>query len=589
MDHFQLFEKSVFHSQNQLMYTSCVSSDSLLITLRTLKTGVSSCRLHYSDRFVLYELQCVPMTGILRGTSYDYYSAVITDRSRRFKYFFEIGYCGETYYYTLDGIQKEFPRNVVGNSYFQFPHINKNDLYDIPEWAHRSVFYQIFPDRFHRDPLATSSADPLKEWDELPGISGAYGGNLQGIIDRLDHLADLGVSCIYLTPIFRSSSYHRYDIADYYEIDPLLGDKATFRELVRRCHDRKIRVILDGVFNHTSNEFFAFQDVIRNGCDSKYSDWYDIYEYPVQCAPSANYATFAVNIGVMPRLNTSNPEVREYFIEVGKYWVREFDIDGWRLDVADEVDDDLWKEFRKSIRAIKKDVFIVGEVWYDATNWLKGDQFDSIMNYPLRELGIDFFIHQKITPDEFSMRLADIMVRYPPVINANLLNLIGSHDTARILTIAGGRADKVDLLYSFLFTFTGIPMIYYGDEVGVPGNDDFDSRRTMPWDEDAWVMEIRDHIRSLARFRREHQALSGGGFRQLRCTESVFAFERKRGAETLLVAFNVSGAAAAFDPNSFFGEGAKITMIFPGRQSDGPETGEMPGFSCRVYRAEGPG
>jgi cyclomaltodextrinase / maltogenic alpha-amylase / neopullulanase len=587
-----MLESTIFHSPNEIMYVSCIDRNSLSLTLKVPKKGISSCSVYFSDRFVFNELKCVKMRSAAKGKIFDHYNAVITDASKRFKYFFETVYNGETYYYTSKGLSNYFPENIVGNTYFQYPYINANDLYDIPEWAGKAVFYQIFPDRFFRDRSVTVSETILRKWEDAPSVNSIYGGNIDGITDKLDHLTDLGVNCIYLSPIFRSSTYHRYDVTDYYEIDPMLGNKDSFKRLVDVCHKNNIRIILDGVFNHTSNEFFAFADVVSNKERSKYKDWFYINDYAENDDPAISYETFALNIPVMPRLNTSNKEVIEYFAKVSEYWIKEFDIDGWRLDVADEVDHEFWREFRKRSKRAKNDIILIGEVWYDATNWLKGDMFDSVMNYPLRELCLDLFIRKKIDAAGFNKELADLMIKYPDKINKNLLNLMGSHDTSRILTLAGNDADTVRMLYSFMMTFPGIPMVYYGDEIGILGNDDYDCRKTMMWDKADWDNDLYGYFRSFISLRREYAAFSEGDLRQLDYSDDMILYMRTCGDEKMYVFINISEKIKTIDferiedLNCIKLDIERMICCFPYENTVIGSCVLLPGRSCMVLKNE---
>ena len=282
-------------------------------------------------------------------------------------------------------------------------------------------------------------------------------------------MKDLGINALYLTPIFKSTSNHKYNTDDYYQIDPAFGDKKILKKLVEEAHQRGIRIILDAVFNHSGFYFFAFQDVLEKGKDSKYWDWFFIEGYPVKTTPPVNYHTFANDVVDMPKLNTSNPEVQEYLLDVVRYWMEEVDIDGWRLDVANEVDRNFWRKFRETVKGIKKDAYIVGEIWHNSEVWLQGDQFDAIMNYPLAMAILDFLAQRSIGPTEFNNRLVRNWMLYQDRVNYSMLNLINSHDTRRLLNYFSGDKESMKLAVLFQFTYPGAPMIYYGDEVGMKG------------------------------------------------------------------------------------------------------------------------
>ncbi|TWD94527.1 alpha amylase catalytic subunit [Neobacillus bataviensis] len=288
-----------------------------------------------------------------------------------------------------------------------------------------------------------------------------FGGDLEGIIENINHLVKLGVTGIYFTPIFKAVTNHKYDTIDYMEIDPHFGDKFTFKELVEVCHKNGIRVMLDAVFNHSGFYFNAFQDVLEKQEKSNYKDWFHLREFPVQAFPEPNYDTFAFT-HMMPKLNTEHPEVKEYLLHVAKYWIEEFDIDGWRLDVANEVDHEFWRAFRKTVKAIKPDAYILGEIWHDSMPWLQGYQFDAVMNYPFTNTSLDFFAKDKINAEEFAQQLTKVLTSYPKNVNEVAFNLLGSHDTPRVLTVCDENIDKLKLLFLFQLSFIGTPCIYYG-------------------------------------------------------------------------------------------------------------------------------
>ena len=206
-------------------------------------------------------------------------------------------------------------------------------------------------------------------------------GTLKESLNILDYLEELGINGIYFTPIFHAYSNHKYDTIDYREIDPQFGTKETLKTLIEECHKRNIRVMLDAVFNHSGYYFLPFQDLLEKGEKSKYKDWFHPHSFPLKGGERPNYETFGF-FESMPKLNTANPEVKKYLLEVSAYWIEEFDIDGWRLDVANEVDQPFWREFRKTVKNIKPDLYILGEIWHDSMPWLRGDQFDAVMNYP---------------------------------------------------------------------------------------------------------------------------------------------------------------------------------------------------------------
>src|SRR6476469_1236110 len=272
---------------------------------------------------------------------------------------------------------------------------------DTPAWARDAVFYQVFPDRFASSERVRKPG-PLEPWDVPPTNTGFKGGDLLGIVEHLPYLEDLGVDALYLNPVFSSASNHRYHTYDYFTVDPLLGGDDALRELLDAAHGRGMRVILDGVFNHTGRGFWPFHHVLETGAASPYRGWFHfdqgaldagrpILAYPPFGTPAheIGYAAWW-GIPALPQLNASDPAVRAYLMTVAEHWLR-FGIDGWRLDVPDEIHEPgFWEEFRTRCRAIRPDAYLVGEIWRVAPDWLAGDRFDAVMDYPLAEAILGF-------------------------------------------------------------------------------------------------------------------------------------------------------------------------------------------------------
>lgn len=445
---------------------------------------------------------------------------------------------------------------------------------DTPAWVRDAVFYQIFPDRFARSPTVPKPG-PLEPWDAPPTREGFKGGDLVGIAERLADLADLGVTALYLTPVFMSASNHRYHAYDYLRVDPLLGGDDALRLLVDRAHERGMRVVLDGVFNHCGRGFWQFHHVLETGADSPYRDWFhldpevlagtrELNAYPDRAgaAPAAplGYAAWW-DIPALPKFDTDTPAVREYLLGVAEHWIR-FGIDGWRLDVPEEIDDPtFWREFRSRVRAVRPDAYLVGEIWHEAHEWLAGDRFDAVMDYPLAEAILSFTAGEHLARDvvafhdeyrrhvrpidgpAFARELERILALYDPAVTAAQLNLIGSHDTPRFRTLAGGDLAAVRLATILQATLPGAPCIYYGDEIGMEGGPDPDSRRAYPTDEAAMDLALRDFVRAALRLRHREPALRRVGYRTLAAADGALAFLRTDGPDALVVALNAGEAA----------------------------------------------
>ncbi len=408
-----------------------------------------------------------------------------------------------------------------------------------PNWVQDALFYQIFPDRFHN---GNPNNDPenVCKWRDKPTRDNFFGGDLEGVIQKLPYLEELGVNALYLNPIFKSPSNHKYDTTDYYKVDSSFGDRDTLKKLVKKLHQRGMRIILDGVFNHCGETFWAFQDVIEKGSKSKYKDWFIIKDSPIVKQPEPNYRCFA-GVPSMPEFNTDNPEVREYLLKIVKYWIKEADIDGWRLDTVEYMDPSFVKQIRIAAKEVKEDTYIMGEVMMGlATSWFKGECLDAVMNYRLRDLLIDFFVKRAIDAEEFDQRLYSLRQSYPDWANSVMFNLLDSHDRPRVLTLCHGNVKKMKLAVVFLMTYTGAPVIYYGDEVGMRGGKDPDCRRCMIWEKDRQNHHLLDLYKRMVKLRRENIVLRRGNFHSLYGVGGIYCFLRDLNGEKIIVALNNS-------------------------------------------------
>jgi cyclomaltodextrinase len=408
---------------------------------------------------------------------------------------------------------------------------------NIPAWIPDAVFYQIFPERFRNgdpsnDPAGTAA------WGGVPDRENSFGGDLAGIVEKLDYVAGMGFNALYLNPIFRAGTNHKYDTHDYFAIDPAFGDDASFDRLVQEAHARGMRVVLDGVFNHCGLGFEPFQDLLRKGERSRYRDWFQVYGYPVRTAPVPNYATCG-GAHYLPRLNTGNPEVEAFVHEVALHWLSR-GIDGWRLDVPYEIATDFWRRFRVVVKGAHSDAYLVAEEWRDPSSFLRGDTFDGATHYLLRGLAFDFLIKNALTGEAFSRGLETLRSRLPSGSDLGMLTLLGGHDTARLMTECGGDADLAILLFTFLLTMPGAPVIYYGDENGMEGANDPDCRRPMVWSPDLWVSEVRTAVTRLIALRRRHACLRRGELEAVWANDRVYAYRRSLEGQSALVILNNS-------------------------------------------------
>jgi cyclomaltodextrinase / maltogenic alpha-amylase / neopullulanase len=413
----------------------------------------------------------------------------------------------------------------------------------VPFWVQDAVFYQIFPDRFANGDT-TSDPPNMQPWGSPPTLWDFQGGDLRGIIQKIDYLLDLGVNALYLNPIFQAPSTHRYNTTDYTRIDPKLGTLADFRALLDVAHQNNIRVILDGVFNHCGRGFFAFTDLLENQEKSPYQDWFHVLHFPVDAYTPGEARDYLAwwKIKSLPKFNTDNAHVRDYIFGVARYWIEQ-GIDGWRLDVPNEIDDDsFWQEFRRTVRAINPEAYLVGEIWDPAPRWANDTHFDGLMNYPLRTALLGY-LGKTIPASEFGERLDKLFSAYPRANTYAMLQMLGTHDTERILTLLEGDLNKLLLASLFLFAIPGAPSVYYGDEIGLEGGKDPDNRRAFPWDPADWKPGVFEFTQQLISLRKRLPALRRGSYLKLFNDDprGIFAFARTLSDEKVVVVMNSSG------------------------------------------------
>jgi cyclomaltodextrinase / maltogenic alpha-amylase / neopullulanase len=429
-----------------------------------------------------------------------------------------------------------------------------------PDWVKDAIFYQIFPDRFAKSSRVSKSSN-LEDWNSLPTPHGYKGGDLYGVIEHLDHLEKLGVTAIYFCPVFQSGSNHRYHTHDYYNVDPMLGGNRALEDLIQAAHAKGMKVVLDGVFNHASRGFFQFHDILENGAQSAYLDWFNIKGFPLNAYETKEPPNYEAWWGypALPEFNTDTPAVREFLWDVAEYWIKK-GIDGWRLDVPNEIDDDeFWREFRRRVKNINPEAYIVGEIWGNASRWLQGDQFDAVMNYVFTTISYEFLANGHIQPEvisetglkhlekldapNFAAKLEELLQVHPQEITLAQLNLLGSHDTPRVMSVTGGDISSIKLMTVLQMTLPGAPCVYYGDEIGLAGERDPDCRRGMPWDEKSWNLELLDFTTKAIALRKAVPALRNGLFKTLYTNEMTVVFERKLENSVAIVVLNAGNEA----------------------------------------------
>lgn len=529
--------KDVVHFSD-FNYAYAISNDTLNIRIKVRNGIFDSIIIYYKN---LYDhgpnISSKAMVKILDDGYHSLYETAIQVKEKHFKYYFELQKKSEIINYTADG----FVTNPIASNFFYYPFINDDEIITPPKWAEGEIIYQVLIDRFF-DGDPSNNPQNCKPIDMLPDRETYYGGDFKGIIKKLDYIKSLGTKIIYLSPLFLSPTYHKYDVKDYYKIEDIYGGEEGLIELVQAAHDKDIKIVLDCVFNHCSVENELFQDVIKKGENSKYKDWFFIENFPVN-VEKCNYDTFAGVVPTMPKFNTSNQEVIKYLTDAAVYWTKRLNIDGWRLDVADEVACRFWREFNRRLKEINPEILIIGEVWNHATKWMQGDQFDTITNYKYRKWLIDF-LSNKIDSTIFWKQLSRNKMLYKTPAYNYLVNLVGSHDTIRFNTLL--KNDKIHYLaLALMLTMDGIPLIYYGDEVGIEGGDDPDNRRAFRWDDTS--KEELKQIQAIGQLRANSCTLKKGSIMPLCIDPQIIAFQRKYKNETLLVIANFSDQVKAIN------------------------------------------
>lgn len=495
-------------------YAFAKSEHTLVIRIRAKKKDLSGCDLYYADRACQktpIEFYRIPMHICAEDACFQYYEAEIHSVYNRICYYFKLMKGLEWTYYYGDRFTERLAdfylegQVVDGRSeYYQYPMILKDEIPDVPKWFKTAVVYNIFPDSFASGKRSLKKSVEEKYLEDGRKCRSRLGGTLKGIRENLDYIQGMGFTCLYLNPIFTGGEYHKYDVLDYYHIDPCLGTEADFQELVDELHGRGMKIIIDGVFNHCSWEFFAFEDVAAKGKASRYCKWFYGLEHPVRKPENAdevpNYTCFAYE-RKMPKLNTAEREVQTYFADVGAYWIKKYHVDGWRLDVANEIDRNFWRSFRAAVKNADPDAVLIGEVWENAETWLRGDAFDSTMNYEFRRICRDYLAAEPPDAVSIACQFEQMRLRYPTNIVNGQLNLIDSHDVPRFLSLCKGDLGKWKMACILLMLMPGVPSLFYGDERKIQGILETEYRRGMAWEEKE---DVCGFIRELIKIRKEY-------------------------------------------------------------------------------------
>lgn len=567
----------LFHGQDQHWVT--IKDDSLLLRLATelsQKPKKIYARCEPDNEQKLIEMQPVEQRGRLQ-----YWQAEIPiapDKATTL-YCFKAVFSDKQYWLHAAGISK---RASGQETHFRF-----NAKHQPPSWVKQQIFYQIFPDRFaNGNPeISVTSGEYFlhgelkpalaKTWDEAvsphgkTGASEFYGGDLKGIRDKLDYLQQLGVTSLYLNPIFTAPSNHKYDTSDYFAIDPHLGTNQEFADFVADLHQRGMKIVLDAVYNHTSlnhpwfDRFGKREDGL-GAWQNPNSPYRDFYQFE---GDSENYVGWN-GIASLPKLNFLNERVRDYFYHseqaVIKHWLRPpYQIDGWRFDVIHMLGEGKGavnnahyvKAFREAAKSVNPDCYVLGEHFFEASNWLQGEQEDGAMNYygfahPVRAFfaGLDIsFDPCELTAEDFVAWLMEAMAKVPWQNQLSQLNQLDSHDTMRFLTMLRGDEQSLRNALIMLFCWVGVPCLYYGTEVRLEGGHDPDNRRTFPWQRLNSETEMREFIQTLTHFRQQSNALQQGSVHWLYAKQKAFAFARFIGDERVICAINQNEASAMME------------------------------------------
>lgn len=538
----------------------CLNENELVINVKTNK-DIDRVVIVQDDPYIFGCGMGLPWSGQTLELTLDkelplenIWSITLEPKYKRLQYYFEVYQNGEKRYLFENGLfdQKYFDNEKVMRHYFKFAWMNKADIPNPPAWVKDTFWYQIFPERFCKGSDKAKS-HPLKAWEDVKVIEHEcfYGGDIKGAMSKLEFLKNLGVTGIYFNPLFLSPSNHKYNTTDYYQIDPDFGTNEELQELVDKAHSLGIKVMLDAVFNHSGVDFFAWQDVCKNGKNSKNYDWYFVNQDDFNFKGSTKdgrYYTFAF-VDNMPKFNTNNKEVQDYCIDVCKYWIKEWHIDGIRFDVGNEVSHAFLKRMHQELRDLKNDIFLLGEIWVDSTPYMQGDEYDSVMNYPWMQTISNFFCDDSMSAHDFKCMMNYCYSLYTEQMNHCNFNLLDSHDISRFINRCGFDFNKWVQELVLLVTMPGSPCIYYGTEICLEGGDDPDNRRPMPWNE----VESGKHdstialVSSLLKLRGAHKFLSSAKIKYLTCEGRYLVFEAVGTDETVKVYLNADKTAQTVD------------------------------------------
>lgn len=465
---------------------------------------------------------------------YDYFVFKKKFDDTRIGYLFLLSDGENKFYYSENGFSKDYDFSINHISRFEYPYNFEQDYLKLLPWVKDAIGYQIFPERFDiGDTNKDLSYKNLKTLD-VPKSNSFYGGDLKGILNHIDYFLDLGINCIYLNPIFESPSNHKYDTLDYFKIDKHFGDNKLFKEFVNKMHKNGIRIILDGVFNHMSSQNEIFLDVVKKGRKSKYFNMFLVNGDNVDLE-KINYSCFA-SVKDMPRINTENDEAIKYICKICTFWIKEYDIDGWRLDVSDEISLKCLRKLREEVKKAKNEAIIIGENWRIPTRYLQGDMLDSVMNYKFYTPLINYLAYDNINSETFANQITKALFYNSMNANYMMMNEFENHDTHRLTTLSNDKNSYI-LASAITLFYVGMPFFYYGSEIGIDGGYDPLCRRAMIWDKQLWDMRTYKTVKKLIAIRKENECLKTGDFKAY-SRENMLYIERELDGKKLTLIIN---------------------------------------------------
>ncbi|MDE7082912.1 MAG: glycoside hydrolase family 13 protein [Clostridia bacterium] len=536
---------AVFHKpESNFAYAS--GGNKLTVTLRVAANDkLEKVEILYNNKYEFTKKQCVAtMQCYAKVGIFGYYRAEITLSDARFAYIFRISENGKVYYYSEDGLSEEYEFDIAYYTFFQFPFINDADVLRVVDWTKTAVFYQIFIDRFSRGDFEKDDKYINTLWNNNVDRYSFTGGDLDGVTDKLQYLSDMGITALYLTPIFLSETNHKYNVKDYLQVDPHFGNNEKLKKLLTSAHEKGIRVVIDTVFNHCDRNHGIFKDVEKLGRASKYYGWFIIDgEFPD--ANAGNYAHFA-DCKYMPKWNTNNPEVRRYLTDIALEYLR-MGFDGLRLDVADEISHEMWRQLRREVKAEFPDALLLGEIWHENEQWLKGDQLDGVMNYRLQKILVDGFGVSPVSAETVADRMNGLLISNTEQANAMALNFLDNHDTPRFLRFTGGNRDRLLCALCAAVMFPGMPCVFYGTELPLDGAGDPDCRKTFDWTFGNQNKEYKENLLQILGLKK-NKALTGADA-EISVENGLLKIVRTADGESVTAYFNTGGKTKAVNPS----------------------------------------